>query len=195
LQRTTTAAFSSSDAVLLKAIDLHKIMTMCISNETGGYAIPAQVCTGLPSGGMLQIEQQKMPSYFQKPLFTALKHLGTSAVGAVNVAAPVDGVIDLAAQLTTVGSLDEADCVIAGMLRAHIAKAVQRAVDDIDLSQPLDSYGIDSLMAVELRAWIGEKMKADVTLFDILNAESVQTLASKISTTSQLVSQKIGGME
>jgi acyl carrier protein len=144
---------------------------------------------------MLQIEQQKMPSYFQKPLFTALKHLGTSAVGAVNVAAPVDGVIDLAAQLTTVGSLDEADCVIAGMLRAHIAKAVQRAIDDIDLSQPLDSYGIDSLMAVELRAWIGEKMKADVTLYDILNAESVQTLASKISTTSQLVSQKIGGME
>jgi acyl carrier protein len=144
---------------------------------------------------MLQVEQQDMPLYFQKPLFAALKYLGTSAVSAVNVAAPVDGVIDFAAQLTTVSSLDEADCVVARMLRAHIAKAVQRAVDDIDVSQPVDSYGIDSLMAVQLRAWIGEKMKADVTLFDILNAESIQALALKISRSSQLVPQKVRGIE
>lgn len=191
---TTTAAFRSSDAVLMKAIDLHKIVTMCISNEIDGYAIPAQVCTGLPSGGMLQVEQQEMPSYFRKPFFTALKYLGTSAVSAVNVAAPVGGVVDFAAQLTTVGSVDEADCLIAGILRAHIAKAVQRAVDDIDLSQPLYSYGIDSLMAVELRGWIGDKMKADLNLFDILNAESIQALALKISKSSGLVPQKIQDM-
>jgi acyl carrier protein len=91
--------------------------------------------------------------------------------------------------------MNEADYLIAVTLRAHLAKAVQRAVDDIDLSQPLYIYGIDSLMAVELRAWVGKEMKADVTLFDILNAESIRALASKISKASQLVPQKVRGIE
>jgi zearalenone synthase (highly reducing iterative type I polyketide synthase) len=191
----TTANFLPSDVAWMKEVDLHNIMKMCISNEIDGYAIPAQVITGLPSGGMLQVERQKLPLYFSRPLFAPLKYLGTSTVGAVNVVTSVEMVMDLAAQLTTVGSMNEADYLIVGTLRAHLAKAVQRAVDDIDLSQPLYIYGIDSLMAVELRAWVGKEMKADVTLFDILNAESIRALASKISKASQLVPQKIRGIE
>jgi len=38
-------------------------------------------------------------------------------------------------------------------------------------------------------------MKADVTLFDILYAKSIQALALKINKSSQLVPQKIRGME
>jgi acyl carrier protein len=91
--------------------------------------------------------------------------------------------------------LDDAESYTAAILRAHLAEAIQRAVDDIDLSQPPYSYGIDSLMAVKLRAWIGEKMKADVTLFDILNAKSIQDLASKVAKVSQLVPQEFRGVE
>jgi NADPH:quinone reductase-like Zn-dependent oxidoreductase/short-subunit dehydrogenase/aryl carrier-like protein len=177
MEGTTAADFSSSDVAWMKEVDLHKIMTMCISNEIDGYAIPAQVCTGLPSGGMLQLGQHEKPLYFEKPFFAALKHLGTTATNALSVATPVDGVTDFIYQLANVDSLDDAESYTAEILRAHLAAAVQRAVDDIDVSEPLHSYGIDSLMAVKLRTWIGERMKADVTLFDILNAKSMQSLA------------------
>jgi NADPH:quinone reductase-like Zn-dependent oxidoreductase/acyl carrier protein len=193
-ERTTAANFSSSVA-WMKEVDLHNIITMCISNEIDGYDVPAQVCTGLPSGGMLQLGQHETPLYFERPLFAALKSLGTTATNAASVATPVDGVAEFVYQLTNVDSLDDAESYTAAILRAHLAEAIQRAVDDIDLSQPPYSYGIDSLMAVKLRAWIGEKMKADVTLFDILNAKSIQDLASKVAKVSQLVPQEFRGVE
>lgn len=191
MEGTTAADFSTSDVAWMTEADLHNIMTMCISNEIDGYAIPAQVCTGLPSGGMLQLGQREKPLYFEKPLFAALKHLDTTAASTVSVATPVDGATDFIYQIANVDSLEDAESYTAQMLRAHLAQAVQRAVDDIDLSQPLYSYGIDSLMAVKLRTWIGEKMEADVTLFDILNAKSVQSLASKVAKVSELVPQRV----
>lgn len=51
----------------------------------------------------------------------------------------------------------------------------------------LYEYGIDSLMAVDPRTWIGKKMRADVSLFDVLNTESIRALSSKIAKASELV--------
>lgn len=55
----------------------------------------------------------------------------------------------------------------------------------------MHKYGIDSLMAVDLRTWIGKKMKADVSLFDVLNAESIRELSSKVAKASILVSRDV----
>jgi hypothetical protein len=42
-------------------------------------------------------------------------------------------------------------------------------------------------MAVEIRTWIIMKLKADVSLFDVLSGGSLNALATKIAKTSELV--------
>lgn len=192
MEGTTAAKFSASDATGMTEAELHNIMTMCISGGIDEYATPSQVCTGLPSGGMVQLlGQHEMPLHFQRPFFAALKHLGTTGVATSEPTAMVDRMTELIDQLAASSSLADAEICAAEILCARLAVPLQRAADSIDLDQRLHKYGIDSLMAVDLRTWIGKKMKADVSLFDVLNAESIRGLSSKIAKVSELVSREV----
>ena len=55
-----------------------------------------------------------------------------------------------------------------GALARKLARAMAISADDVELSKPLSSYGVDSLMAVELRNWIGKDFAANVAVFDIM---------------------------
>ncbi|KAK8095752.1 Lovastatin diketide synthase LovF [Apiospora kogelbergensis] len=47
------------------------------------------------------------------------------------------------------------------------------AAEDIDTVRQLSDYGVDSLMAVELRSWLSRDFSADITVFDILGGASI----------------------
>lgn len=48
------------------------------------------------------------------------------------------------------------------------------ALHDIDTASPTSQYGVDSLVAVELRDWILREIEADIPVFEILQASSLQ---------------------
>jgi NADPH:quinone reductase-like Zn-dependent oxidoreductase/NADP-dependent 3-hydroxy acid dehydrogenase YdfG/aryl carrier-like protein len=186
----TAANLSASDAVWMTEAELHEITTMCISGEIDGYAIPCQVCTGLPSGGMLQLGQLEVPLHLERPIFAALRHSGTTALIRTDALVSVDTVTDYIHQLRMVSSLDDAQSCTTEILRARLAKYLRRAADTIDPTQPLHEYGVDSLLAVELRTWILKTMEADVSLFDLLSDKSIQEVAKTIAESSKLVPQE-----
>lgn len=45
--------------------------------------------------------------------------------------------------------------------------------DDIDTSKPLHAYGVDSLLAVELRNYFAQELSADVAIFDHMSGPSI----------------------
>ncbi|QIW94584.1 hypothetical protein AMS68_000102 [Peltaster fructicola] len=63
--------------------------------------------------------------------------------------------------------------------------------DAVDPSQPLTDFGVDSLVAVEVRNWLSLSLQADVSIFDIMQSASLQVLAEKTVEKSQLVSASI----
>ncbi|KAL1642561.1 Type I Iterative PKS [Diplodia intermedia] len=50
----------------------------------------------------------------------------------------------------------------------------------VEPAKALSSYGLDSLVAVELRNWIRRELSADLTTLDITNAKSLLALCEKI---------------
>ncbi|KAK4172635.1 hypothetical protein QBC36DRAFT_196527, partial [Triangularia setosa] len=50
----------------------------------------------------------------------------------------------------------------------------------IDPTQPLSVYGVDSLVAVELRNWLREALKVDMAVFEILGGSSYATIARDV---------------
>ncbi|GLA95297.1 type I Iterative Polyketide synthase (PKS) [Aspergillus tubingensis] len=52
--------------------------------------------------------------------------------------------------------------------------------DDIDPAKPLHMYGVDSLVAMELRSWFKEALQKDVAVFDILSNRPIEVLAQEV---------------
>ncbi|KAK7743153.1 hypothetical protein SLS53_004238 [Cytospora paraplurivora] len=50
---------------------------------------------------------------------------------------------------------------------------------DMEETKPLNSYGLDSLAAVDLRNWFKLRLRVELTTLDILNAASLRTLCTK----------------
>lgn len=55
----------------------------------------------------------------------------------------------------------------------------------------MSSYGVDSLLAVELRSWIYSEVQADVSVFDLLSNIAITSLARKIVSVSKAVPARI----
>ncbi|KAH7027192.1 uncharacterized protein B0I36DRAFT_412585 [Microdochium trichocladiopsis] len=61
----------------------------------------------------------------------------------------------------------------------------------VDPSLPLSHYGVDSLVAVELRNWLGNAAKAKVTIFEILQSASIAEFAGVVAGKSDLVAAAV----
>ena len=59
--------------------------------------------------------------------------------------------------------------------------------EDVDVRKPLVAYGLDSLVAVELRNWISRELEANIPLMELMNNPSIEALAAKIAERSKLV--------
>ncbi|KAK4508762.1 hypothetical protein PRZ48_002501 [Zasmidium cellare] len=75
-------------------------------------------------------------------------------------------------------------------LMAKIKTIFALSDDAVDPVRPLSDYGVDSLVAVEVRNWLALSLQADVSIFDIMQSGSLQVLAEKTVERSQLVGDK-----
>ena len=87
----------------------------------------------------------------------------------------------------TLTSIEDVHLCISEILRLRLAKELGLMPEAVDLHKPFHQYDIDSLKAVDLKSWVGKVLKAEVSTFDVLNADSVSALASKIVKVSELV--------
>lgn len=70
-------------------------------------------------------------------------------------------------------------------LLAQLSKILSYELADLDPSRPLNAYGVDSLVAVELRVWMSKEIGADISVFDITSGQRIKQLAGKVAATSR----------
>lgn len=91
--------------------------------------------------------------------------------------AGVGASIDYASLFQTMSSPSEAVQVVIEGLVKKLSLALLMPVENIDTSKPLYEYGVDSLLAVELRNWFSRELSADVAVFDITSSANFETLS------------------
>lgn len=149
---TTAASFSTSDIVWMKETELHRIMVLCMRGKTQGVKIPAQVCTGLPSGSRLQSTQASAPLYFERPFFAALKVLEVSRLGEDAIVMLAQSRKAIIERFETAKTLDTVQTRVRELLAARLADDLGATPENIDLSETLATYGVDSLKVLDLRS-------------------------------------------
>jgi zearalenone synthase (highly reducing iterative type I polyketide synthase) len=176
------------EAVGIREPEFHRLMTAAIAGCWSKRELPAQVICGLPTGGAVQLEGLERPFYFDDPRFAYLKKRDVVAAAAGTGGGGGGKDEDSpAGWLGRARSLREATDIVSSALRHRLARELQTEVENIDVGRPLHGYGIDSLMAVEIRNWIVAHLQAETSLFEVLGAGSIQALAARIAAISKAV--------
>ena len=111
-----------------------------------------------------------MPLRYRQPT-SARSQAQTQQEGADANAKP------LSARLQEASSPDEAGRLVGDAIATKLSDIFMIPSDEIDLTKPLALYGVDSLVAVELRNMLMLQAAADVSIFNILQSVSLAALA------------------
>ncbi|CAG9990181.1 unnamed protein product [Clonostachys byssicola] len=87
---------------------------------------------------------------------------------------------DLKSQLSNAPSTDEAVVLLSTSIAEKMSKMFLIPAEDISSDQSLTHYGVDSLVAVELRNWLASNTGTDPSIFDIMQSTSIKGLAVRI---------------
>jgi len=75
---------------------------------------------------------------------------------------------------------DEASSLVASLLREEIARVLMLAPDKIERDRPLASLGMDSLMAIELRAALEQRLDISLPLLSLSDATNIASLSGLV---------------
>lgn len=87
---------------------------------------------------------------------------------------------NLAEQIAAASSTEEAEGVVEKAVMGKLADMFVIPESDIDPRQPLSKYGVDSLVAVELRNWLVPRVQCEMSIFELLGSSSLGQLAQKV---------------
>lgn len=79
------------------------------------------------------------------------------------------------------GSRGEREGIVVSALQQKLAEALGVTPEDVDERKSFSEYGVDSLMAVELRNWMRKDFGAAVAVFEMMNAgRSIKSVAGLV---------------
>ena len=117
--------------------------------------------------------------------FSGLKYRESGGDGAgkpTNKAA--GGAGDLGAQIAEAATLDDAVAAIVSGVAKKLMDIFMIAEDEITPAKSPADFGVDSLVAVELRNMLALKAGAELSIFDIMQSSSLTALAGAVAAKS-----------
>ena len=166
----------------IKLDDLFAILEYSMSNEA-----KEDHCSQLVVGFDRQSLSQRDASILANPIFNGLPQI-TESNTAVDDSNPSKSVGKL---IYSAKDLDEVHGIISTALAEKISTLVALSLDDISLDMPIAELGLDSLIAIEFKNWIGRSLSALMQTSEILDASSLPALAMLIATRSTLVNSDL----
>lgn len=145
-----------------------------------------QVLLGLNSGPGPQWDSATESPMGRDARFVPLKYRRTTNTSAQQT----DGDANtkaLSALLREAGTNENAEQLVGDAIATKLSDIFMLSRDDIDLGKPPAVYGVDSLVAVELRNMLMLQAASDISIFNILQSVSLAALASDVVAKSPYV--------
>jgi NADPH:quinone reductase-like Zn-dependent oxidoreductase/NAD(P)-dependent dehydrogenase (short-subunit alcohol dehydrogenase family) len=153
--------------------------------------MPPQVVTGLATGGSVGLAGINTPYYLDDARFSIMAQIGVRGSAS---AATSGNDVPAHALISQAKSLQEAASSVLEALLKQVAKMLQTDPSEIDTSTFLHSFGIDSLVAIEIVNWAMRETKSTITVFDVLAGVPITTLCNRIAAKSTVLPKELGTM-
>jgi len=156
----------------LAAVSQNELFSLLDHYCDPGLPLPTQTecqtVTGLKIPANLHTNGIDEPSWMHQPLFNHLYQIDGATTSSSSASSLKQQTVDFAAAFANASSLTEAGTLVTEELAKRLSKILSIPVEDFDLERPIHTYGLDSLVAVEIRNWFQKELKTDVAIFEIL---------------------------
>jgi len=149
-----------------------------ISTAIANGAAPSQIITGLGTYN----PATAMASIRDRPLFSQYRQVCLSSSASAS-----KDTSSIRSSLRACDSFDEALAVVTSALASKAA--VLCSVEEVDTEKALAAQGLDSLVAVEMRAWISKEFECNIPILELLSPAPMAKLARTVAERSRLVAQ------
>jgi acyl carrier protein len=124
--------------------------------------------------------------FYHTPKFSHFRRmaLSTSSQASIDDGGAVGKVRDLLKVATSF--TDAVDIIVHAVLR-KIGSLLMVSAEDLDASKAMADYGMDSLVAVEMRNWITRDLEVTMPILELLGSGSIKDLCKSIARQSKLV--------
>ncbi|KAL3425313.1 polyketide synthase [Phlyctema vagabunda] len=144
-----------------------------------------QSCNGHCITGLKMGSQSKELFWADDAKFKYLKE----AADAEKESFAVDGpTVSLSTAVKSSRTSDEAATVVCEGLMTKVSAVLMVPREEMDSSRPVVVYGLDSLVAIEIRNWITRELEASLQVLELLTSPSLIALAELIVKKSKLAS-------
>lgn len=161
------------------------------SQEVPASPLRTQVLVGAELPRNIISRGYEVPFVMNRPLFGGVWNVQDAGNSGSSRDGESDDAGDLLCQLSDIRSVREAAEVIAQCLMQRISKALAVPLKNLDMDKSVNNYGVDSLVAVELRNWFETKLQAEVAVFEILGNVTFGDLAVLVAGKSQMVAKRL----
>ncbi|KAI0391418.1 hypothetical protein F5Y17DRAFT_409960 [Xylariaceae sp. FL0594] len=122
-------------------------------------------------------------------LFLTIPQMQTSATSGGDGA---NNKQDIESLLSSAASFEEAVQVIADTTVEKFVRFLNLEADDVAPDQPLASYGLDSLVSIELKNWMVRAFKVTLQVSELTGAKSIAHLAELLASRSKILPAGLG---
>nr|QTX15960.1 polyketide synthase [Aspergillus westerdijkiae] len=124
-----------------------------------------------------------LPGFMAYPLFSPLR-----AIANASGADKTETEVPVTQALRSARSIPTAVEVVTRAIVMKLARVMAISAKEIDPTRTLGSYGVDSLVTVDLKAWFKRDVGVNVGSGDLLGDVSIQGLAEAVAGTSEFLS-------
>ncbi len=149
--------------------------------------LPPQIITGISTGGMIERTGAVEISWMEDARFA---HLRSMDLRRATSAGPKNTASQLKCQLKDAVDFPAAALAVREALVKQLAQLTGLEATDVDITKPIHAHGVDSIVAVDLRAWARREVEAEIPALDILGSMPLEELAGRIARLSELVTIK-----
>ena len=166
--------------------EFHALMELAIDGDIQGSS-PAQIITGLATGGSAVVAGIDAPYYLDNAKFSIMALTGMKNAQGVSGASTELGSVPTHTLIGQSESLEDAASAVLVALVRQVSRMLQLPADEVDTGRFLHNYGIDSLLAIEVVNWALKDAKSTVNVFDVLSSIPMTALAGKIASKSSML--------
>lgn len=143
--------------------------------------LPAQIVTGVGTGGLIMQDKPADPYWTRTALFKRLNMVDVLPDSTIEDSS-AQSVETIKVALRGATGVEEASRIVCVALVEFLAPALNMESSELDDSKPLNVYGVDSLVATNIRNWVFRNVSVKLTDMEVMGASSVLELSKTIAT-------------
>jgi acyl carrier protein len=167
--------------VTLREDEFHAIVEYVIDPRHELTESTCHVIFGLARRQYFQDQGYPPPEPLDYPLFTLLQSAGHSH----QQGSQKRDAYHVQALLSTARTREEAAEIILNGVIEKLSGLLSVSAEELDLGKSIRTNGIDSLIAMEFRAWLAKDVGAEIPLLDLMVGDSITALGQKVTSLSR----------